>query len=124
MNHEVVNYAGTLSKTVNFDAQYRYIKLAQKNEYIVESTIKDLVEMAGNKKVILFNLDGVDLGKVKKFMDGANASVRGDFTNREIAYILENPKIFNHTRWFSNGKELTYDQLVQQFRPLRPELFN
>lgn len=80
--------------------------------------IDRLISAAKGRKVILFNLDGVDLAHLE-----SGAQYHDGYTMKELKFILASPSRFNHVRWFRNGRELTYDDIRATFERLRPNLF-
>jgi hypothetical protein len=84
--------------------------------------IKYIASQSPNEKNILMNLDGVDIEQFKGFVKGISSN-GGNHTNKEIQLILSDPYLFEHTRWYRNGKELDFQTLFEEFHDLYPDRF-
>lgn len=117
-NHDVFDYGATRhihGTSKNIEAQVNFAHASVDLGFDELKMMEHFIKQAPDHKVILFNLDGVDLKDYTKFPNGR--------TNREIDFILGNKEVFNHVRWFKDEKELTYDELKKLFEPKNPKLF-
>lgn len=85
----------------------------------VKSAIESALLRAGGERVVLFNLDGFDLRAA--FQQGQPR--KNLYTAQELQLIFSDPRYFNATRWFQNGKELNEEQVRALFGEYFPEMF-
>ena len=120
-NHPVANYRNYNSLTqINPERRvelYIHIELSAIDAVI--QSIKNTVASANKTKCILFNLENYkDFLERKQYQNSIT-----NYTNTEIKFLLENENMFNHVRWFENGIELTFFEIVEKFGDLLPEYF-
>ena len=83
--------------------------------------IRSTAASSPNAENILMDLDGIDVQQFKRFMHGESA--KGVHTNSEIKELLSDQLLFEHTRWFQNGRELTFEELEGLFGNEFPNRF-
>lgn len=82
--------------------------------------IKFIAKGSPQNKNILVNLDGVDLAQFRSFLENPSGP---HHTNREFRMLLRSRYMFEHTRWFREDRELTFDELHELFGREFPDLF-
>jgi hypothetical protein len=87
----------------------------------IDIAIKTAMKNFPGEKVILFNLDGLDLERAMR-SDSNGSEIAGyagtNYTGAEFKLIMNNIDYFNSTRWYLGGTQLSPDQVRQLLGPL------
>lgn len=108
-----------LLKDVSLKDKY---KTVEEWSPVFQKIILNLIQLPNSEKPILFNLDGYNLSEFVHFQQGIMHR-KTNFTNAELIFILSDPNVFKHVRWFLNNRELSGPEIEMLFKNINPNLF-
>ena len=125
LDHDVVNYGFKPAKLRDQDAYGDFmLEVVSPNMTNIPAQMRALAKQYPNQRTMLFDLTGFNPRLYEEYLGRWNRRpVWGDFTNLEIETALSDRNVFDHIRWYKDGKELTFEELAEILGPYKRSFF-
>ena len=125
LDHDVVNYGFAPTKMRDREAYGDFmLDVVGPNATNIPAQMKELAKRYPNQRTMLFDLTGFNPKLYEEYLGRWNRRpMLGDFTNLEIETALSDRNVFDHIRWFKDGKELSFEELAEVLGPYKRSFF-